>query len=273
MKAKTISAQSSLLLDKLNREGKTFFTSSDASAILKRSKPGAIREQLSQMVAKGLLLRIKGGLYHIIPYEQDSSKYFPDWHQVAAALAFPHEYYIGFYSALQIHGLITQPSLIEQIVTKKRFLPKIQKIKKAKFEFITLSDKFFFGFRKHWIDDFHQVYCSDLEKTFVDCLYMPQYAGGITEIAKALNKCKSNIDVNILQKYLEQFNAQVVYKRLGFLSDKLGLFETLRNFISEKITDTYATLDPSLSRKGTHYSQWKIIDNIDIHSALQSIQT
>lgn len=273
MKAKTISAQPSILLEQLIRKNKLFFTPADASIILTETKPSAIREQLRKMVEKGLLMRIKGGLYHIIPYEQDSTKYFPNWHQVAAALVYPDEYYIGFYSAMDIHGLVTQPSLVEQVVTQKRILPKNQKIKKTRFEFITLNEKHFFGYKKHWIDDFNQIYCSDLEKTFIDCLYKPNYAGGIIEIVKALYKCKTQIDVKRMQEYLKKYDTQVVLKRLGFLLEQLGLFEELRNFIAKKITDAFAPLDPSLPKKGNHNSKWKIIDNIEIDSVLKSIQT
>ena len=38
----------------------------------------------------------------------------PDWHLLTEPLACG-EHYIGYYSALQIHNLITQPSLKEQI--------------------------------------------------------------------------------------------------------------------------------------------------------------
>ena len=48
---------------------------------------------------------------------------------------------------------------------------------------------------------------SDLEKTFVDCLYKPDYGGGITEITKALYKLKDKIDYEKLFRYCKQFKA------------------------------------------------------------------
>ena len=65
----------------------------------------------------------------------------------------------------------------------------------------------------------------------------------------------------------------VVYKRLGDLSEQLGIFEYLRNFLLEKINAVYAPLDPSLRKKGNHHSKWKIIDNIEINSLIKSNQT
>ncbi|CAN5421912.1 type IV toxin-antitoxin system AbiEi family antitoxin [soil metagenome] len=273
MKAKTISANSSKLLEQLHKRDLSFFSASDATKLFPEMSSGAMSELLRKMVNGGLLLRILGGLYSIIPYEKDSSTYFPNWHQVAGALANPNEYYIGFYSAMEIHGLITQPSLVEQIVTKKQILPKERIVKNVRFDFITFNEKHFFGFRKQWIDDFTQVYCSDLEKTFVDCLYKPNYAGGITEIVKALYKCRNQIDPKKLEEYSERFAAQVVFKRLGFICDRLAIFPELRDGLHKKITNAYAPLDPSLPKKGKTNPQWNIIDNLDMDSILTAINS
>ncbi len=273
MKAKSVSVNASLLLQNLIKEDKLFFTISDVEIHLPNSSPEAIRKQLSVMVKKGLLLRITGGLYNIIPFEQDSKHYFPNWHLTAAALSNPHVYYIGFYSALDIHGLVTQPSMIEQIVTKKRILPKKRQIKKVRFEFVTLNDKHFFGYKEYWIDDFNKVYCSDLEKTLIDSLYKPGYAGGITEIVRAISKSKDRIDEKKLDDYVSRFKTQVVNKRLGFILENLQMFPDLRRKLAGKLTNSYAPLDPTISKKGRTHSQWRIIDNINIEYSLNAIHT
>jgi predicted transcriptional regulator of viral defense system len=241
--------------------------------ILSSSEPDAVRKLLADMTNRELLLRIKDGLYHIIPYEKNSREYFPDWHLTAEALVHPQNYYIGFYSALDIHGLITQPSLSEQVVTEKQVAPKIQKVRNVKFEFITYNKNNFFGYERIWIDDFNKVNCSDLEKTFIDCFYKPNYAGGISEIIKAIYKSRDKIKTNKMIEYLERFDAQVVYKRMGFLLQHLDILIELRTEIHSKLTSSYSLLDPSLTKKGKHYSEWKIVDNIGIKSALKSIDT
>ena len=124
------------------------------------------------MVKRGLLLRIKDGLYNIIPYEKDTENYLPNWNLTAKAIVNPGNNYFGFYSALDIYGLITQPALTEQVVTEKQIVPKYRNLKNVKFEFITMGKRFF-GYNKTWIDDFSKVNCSELEKTILDCLYMP----------------------------------------------------------------------------------------------------
>lgn len=278
---KNISYRSSELLNALISKNKEFFTLKDATEILFGKDNATVRKLLSDMTKRGLVMRIKEGLYHRIPYEQQPGQYFPNWHLTAEAMVVPREYYIGFYSALDIHGLITQPAMVEQIVTNKQVKPKVQLVKNSwavpnravRFEFITLSKNRFFGYKKHWIDDFHKVNCSDLEKTFLDCLYKPDYAGGITEITKAIYKSRQKLNPIKLQNYLLRFDTQAVYKRLGFIISILDLFPELQDYIFGKITSTYTPLDPTHDKHGNYNSKWGIIDNVDYKSILDSIKT
>jgi predicted transcriptional regulator of viral defense system len=225
------------------------------------------------MSRRGLILRLKDGLYNIIPYERNINDYYPNWHIVAEKIVQPEEYYIGVYSALDIHGLITQPSLVEQVVTKEQFSPQTRLIKNVRYQFITLGEDRFFGFQKTWIDDFNKVWCSDLEKTIIDCLYMPRYANGITEIIKAIYQCKAKVNIDKMQKYLDKYKTEVVLKRLGFILEQLGILESLLDLIKNRISKSYAVLDPSSPHKGKRYNKWKIIDNIGIDSSLKSLTT
>ncbi|HMN49113.1 MAG TPA: hypothetical protein PKD67_08270 [Ignavibacteriaceae bacterium] len=270
---KNISYRSAELLNVLNQEEKQFFTLQEAMKILVLSEPDAVRKLLADMTKRGLILRIKDGLYNIIPYERNSEEYFPNWHLAAEAIMQPEDFYIGFYSALDIYGLITQPSLKEQIVTLKQITPKYHIVKKVKFEFITLNKKRFFGYEKSWIDDFNKIYCSDLEKTIVDCLYKPSYANGITEIIKAIYKSEKKINSEKMLMYLEKFDAQVVYKRLGFLLEHLDILTPLTKEIKSKLSNSYSLLDPALPKDGKHYSDWRLVDNVGIETALKSIGT
>ncbi len=270
---KHISYRSAELLEELSRRKLNFFTLKEAAEILIANDNATVRKLLSDMVKRGLIMRIKDGLYHRIPYELQPEEYFPNWHLTAEAIAKPKKYYIGFYSALDIHGLITQPAMVEQVVTKKRIKPKIQRVKNVRFNFITMSENRFFGYKKHWINDFYKVNCSDLEKTVLDCLYIPDYGGGIAEITKAIYKSQKKLQVEKFQEYLERFNIQAVYKRLGFIIDHLKLFPDLQYFIREKISSSYTPLDPSLDKHGKYDSRWGIIDNLHFKIVLESLKT
>jgi predicted transcriptional regulator of viral defense system len=270
---KHISYRSSQLLSSLIDQKKEFFTLDDAVNILSGKGNMTVRKLLSDMTKRGIIMRIRGGLYYRIPYEQKPDQYLPNWHLIAEAMVQPKDYYIGFYSALDIHGLITQPSLVEQVVTQEQVKPRTQQVKNVRFEFITLSQGRFFGYKKQWINDFYKIECSDLEKTILDSLYKPGYAGGITEITKALYKGREKFKAVKFLDYLEKYDKQVVYKRLGFIINRLGLFPDLQDLISRKISLSYAPLDPSFPKQGNYCSKWGIIENFDFKTAINSVKT
>lgn len=270
---KNISSKSSKLIRELNAQDKEFFNVYDASKILVNNTIGSIRELIASLIRRGLAMKISNGLYCLVPYERDINQFFPNWHITAKELVKNEKYYIGFYSALDIHGLITQPSLIEQVVTAKQITPKQKIVRNVKFNFIYLNEKHFFGFEKTWINDFDKINCSTIEKTIIDCLYIPRYGSGITEIVKAIFKARNKINQEIMIDYLEKFKSQSVLKRLGFILSYLDIFLLLRKNIKSLITKVYSPLDPSMPKEGKFYSKWSILDNVGIEDVLNSIET
>lgn len=264
MKHKTLSFQSSSLLQKLNEGNVSFFSLEKAYSLLSDSSKPAVRRLLSDMTDRGLLLRLKNGLYCIIPYDQNASTFFPNSHLIAQHLVTDTDFYIGYYSALEIHSLITQPSLREQIVVDKQVKPSSLTIKGYKFQFIYHNAEHFFGAKDIWIDSFNKVLCSELEKTFIDCLYKPDYAGGVTEIAKAIFKAREKIDYIKLYNYSIQFNAQSVIKRLGFLLELLSINTPIVERLQQLKTKSIIPLEPSYEKKGKLISRWSIRQNIEI---------
>lgn len=107
-----------------------------------------LRELLSDMTKRRLLMRLKDGVYYIIPYEVNSENFMPDWHIIAENIVNHAQHYIGYYSVLQIHNLITQPYLKEQIVVSKQIRPSIIKIKNVPFQFIYDKESHFFEAQK-----------------------------------------------------------------------------------------------------------------------------
>ncbi|MEO8665749.1 MAG: transcriptional regulator [Ignavibacteria bacterium] len=269
---KNISYQSAKLLKAFNDKNQSFFNIEDVQKILADTQNQSIRKLVSDMTKRGLIMRIKDGLYSIVPYENNNN-YFPNWHIAAEKLSYPEKYYIGFYSALEIHGLVTQPSLTEYIVSNKQFIPKKQLIKNIKFEFVKYNETHFFGFEKTWINNFEKVCCSDLEKTIIDCLYKPKYASGITEIIKSIDKGKDKIDVDKMMSYLEKFKADVVIKRIGYIMENFESFGTIVKRFENKISKSLSYLDPSYPKNGEYNNKWKIIDNVGVDEALNSLNT
>ncbi len=263
MKNKYISKQSNELLSWFRSNDMECFDYKEAFNALPGSKQSAVRELLSDMTKRGLLMRLKEGKYYIIPYEQDSKSFMPDWHLAAECIVGGKDYYIGYYSALVIHDLITQPSLKEQIVVPKQTKPSTTNIKNIPFQFIFHNEHHFFGYEETWIDSYNRVLCSDLEKTIIDCLFKPVYAGGIVEISKAISISKDQINFDKLLEYLKKFNSQAVIKRLGFLLELLEIKHKIIDILLKWRSDSYVLLDTELPKKGRFLSRWSIQQNIE----------
>lgn len=264
MKHKMISKNASILLQYFNQKEQSFFKTMEAYEFLENHSKEAVDALLRRMIKNDLLLKIKNKLYHIIPYEVDSSNYVPNWHITGSELAKPNPHYIGYFSALQIHELTTQPSYIEQVVVQKQVRPNPYELQGVQFQFIYHNKKHFFGFKNTWIDDFHKLPVSDLEKTIIDCLYKPNYAGGIVEISKAIFKAQKKINFEKLGQYIIQFGAQSVRKRLGLLLELLGIAPSFSNELLADISNSIVRLDPSLPAEGNYTTRWKLQLNVDI---------
>lgn len=273
MKNKYISTQSNEILSYFNSKGLVCFDSKAAIKALPESKENTIRELLSDMTKRGLLMRLKEGVYYIIPYEENAETFMPDWHLIVKYLVKDAKHYIGYYSALQVHNLITQPSLKEQIVVNKQIRPSEIKIKNITFQFIYHNENHFFGEKKIWIDDFNKVQCSDLEKTIIDCLFKPDYAGGIVEVARAIYSTKEKLDYNKLLEYTIKFNSQAVIKRLGYLLELFEIETVIIEELQKLKTASYIVLDTELPKTGKRNSRWSIQQNLDTETIKSAMFT
>lgn len=272
-KHKTISKQSAEVIRHFSDLNQSGFSLAEVTSLLSHSSKDAVRKLMRDMVNRGLLLRLKDGLYWIIPYEQDSANYFPNGHLVAGYLAGNASYYIGYYSALELHSLITQPSMVEQIVVNRQIKPSILTIGDRKFQFIYHNKTHFFGVKNIWVDSFNKVPGSDLEKTFIDCLYKPDYGGGITEISKALYKVRDKIDYEKLFEHCRKFNTQTVIKRLGFLLELLQMHNPIIDRLQNLKTQSFTLLEPSYEKRGKLISRWSIQQNIETEDITSPIFT
>lgn len=272
-KRKTLSTRSANVIKHFIDPGQPAFTLAEAIALLTESSEGAVRKLIRDMVNRGLLLRLKDGVYWIIPYEHDVANYFPNVHLAAGYLVGDANYYVGYYSALELHGLISQPSMVERIVVDRQVKPSLLKIGYHQFQFIYHNEAHFFGDKNIWIDGYNKAPCSDLEKTFIDCLYRPDYAGGISEITKALYKIKDKIDYEKLLSYCRKFDTQAVIKRLGFLLDLLKVDNPVIHKLQQLKSQSFTSLEPSYENKGRLNTKWSIRQNIDTEDIVSSIFT
>ena len=115
--------------------------------------------------------------------------------------------------------------------------------------------------------------CSDLEKTFIDCLFKPDYAGGIVEVARAIYTSKDKIKYDILLEYSKKFHSQAVIKRLGFLLEMLEINTKIIDDLQQMKKASYILLDTELPKTGKRISRWSIQQNLETETITSAIYT
>ncbi|MDZ7742470.1 MAG: hypothetical protein U5Q03_12150 [Bacteroidota bacterium] len=115
--------------------------------------------------------------------------------------------------------------------------------------------------------------CSDLEKTIIDCLFKPDYAGGIVEIARAIYVSREKIKYDNLLEYAIKFNSQAVIKRLGFLLELLEIETDIIEKLQKLRTKSVVLLDTELPKSGKIQTKWSIQQNIEKETIKKALYT
>jgi predicted transcriptional regulator of viral defense system len=120
-----------------------------------------------------------------------------------------------------------------------------------------------------------RVWISDVEKTILDCLYRPQYAGGIPDVAVLLRRGQMNVQWERLVDYAPRFQSSPLIQRLGYLCEilKVPLAESLREKLLSRIGqgNTYLGSWHQWSKGGDFNSTWRVVDNIPHRELLAEV--
>ena len=256
---KGLTARESFLISSLARQDKRIFSIEDARAVAEKDT-GRI---MSSLIGKKWLLPLKRGLYAIVPLDvgiKGADSFILHNFVIASHLVEP--YYIGYWSALNHHGLSEQIPRTTFITTTKPRMPL--KILDADYYFVTVGKKKFFGFDEIEIEGW-KVNISSPEKTVADCLDYPEHSGGIEEVAKAIYLNHGEVDIKKVYDFGERMGNMTILKRLGYILEVAGLLEKYREqFDRFSLSKGYPALDPVSPRKGRHNSRWGLLVNFEL---------
>ncbi len=212
-----------------------------------------INKICSSLSKKGYLFRIQKSKY-LIQFESSKEPILDDPLKIATQI---YSGYIGFSSALRIYDLIEYIPFSIFVVTKET--SKRIQLGEYTFQYIAIGEKasnsvYYNGY-----------YVSSKEKTFFDCLYKPQYAGGYQEITKALYLNKG-CRWDELEKLFAKYGSNSLCQRSGYI---LSLLDKTDLDVSKKILDffkgkikTKTRLIPTKKSTGQYISEWKVMDNL-----------
>jgi hypothetical protein len=109
----------------------------------------------------------------------------------------------------------------------------------------------------------HCVMISDMERTIIDGLRHPAFAGGVTEVAKGLWMKRDVLQVERLVDYARRLGVGAVVRRLGYLLEHYDLADTsVLEPLRGMLTATYQRLDPLLPAEGAFLSRWRLQLNV-----------
>lgn len=258
---KTVGPRAAALLMGLGERGKRIVSLKEVQSLTGLSE-NSVRQFADKLVARGLLARLRPGLFIAVPFELGREReYLGNQYVVGRELVRGVEYYISYASAMDIHQMTTQPQLVVYVSTPKAI--RSRNILGTEFRFVSCKPKNLFGLTTHWVDKTEQVVVSDLERTVIDGLRRPAYCGGLTEVAKGLWMRRDDMEVRKLVDYAVELDSGAVTRRLGWLLETLGFkageqLERLR----ARVTAFYVLADPALPSDGPYYSRWRIRLNV-----------
>lgn len=240
------------------------FTSQDVAREFPEKNRVHLARILADMVHKGMLCKINRDNYHIIPIHADPETYFPDRNQVAKYIMQNKEYYIGYASAINIHGISLLTETREYVVTVKQMKPSIRNFGGITYQFIYHEATRFFGFSDLWINQFEKAMVSDLERSIVDITTKPQYCGNIIEVGNAILQSTDRTDRDKLFYYFARNGNKSAKKRFLFLTDLLGLeWTTEHKRMMEELGPGISLLDPAAPDQGRKRSKYGLKINVD----------
>ena len=197
----------------------------DAARILDVESTDAAK-MLSRWSKKGWMSRIRRGLYICVPLESRTADVpLEDPWIVADRLFSPC--YIGGWSAAEYFDLTEQIFSTIMVMTVQKPRDRRPDIKGTVFILRTISEKAMFGLKPVWRGQV-KIFVSDPTRTIIDMMVDPAFGGGIRPVKDMLENYLRSENKNLEQliEYGERLGNGAVFKRLGFLLEKIASDET-----------------------------------------------
>jgi len=271
--SRSLSPLESRLILHLEWEKQPVITIEEAMAILDCSYDHA-RQVLHRLARHRWLAPITPGKYELIPAERGEHA-FPDTNPLFIGSTLVTPYYFSFATAAFFYGLSTQAAATVYIATTARQGRRLLTVRGKTYRLVVLPAHKFFGAVE--VDAYGSpVMMAEPEKTVVDALDRPAYAGDIPEIAAMLGRGQGQLDWDRLADYARRVRSQALVQRLGYLADLLHL--PLGAPARDRLRAGVGKSTPYLGRPsrwgtgGDYDATWRIVDNVPRQEMLAEIE-
>ena len=221
---------------------------------------------LGRMTQKGWLQRLKHGVYAVVPLSSSIPEPIVE-ETLALAMDIFRPAFISGWSAAEHWSLTEQIFNSISVVTMIKQRKTTHMIGNVRFRTRTLSKEKFFGQKTVWQGS-KAISIADPSRMIIDILDLPRFGGGGRHTLDIVNQYwhSEKCDQNLLLEYALRYKRGTIFKRLGFLAEKLNApvseewYETCRKNLSKGIS----YLDPDGPEKGRIVSKWNLCINIPL---------
>ena len=251
-------------------EGDRIFTTDRARELAPQVglKDSYLAEALYHLRRNDWIVPLRRGLYALsstVPGVSDAHEF-----EVAMALVNPAS--ISHWSALHHHGLTEQvPREVFVLTTTESSVPRIRRteprlprggypVGDVTYRFVQVRPERFFGTQKVWIGD-ARVSITDVERTLLDGLSMPQHCGDFAEVLHAFQVGMDGLDIERITHYAARLDAATV-KRLGWVLEYHGVGSSSIDQLASLPVKGYRMLDPTGPRRGPCNNRWMLQENL-----------
>ena len=251
-------------------EGDRVFTTDRARELAPRVglKDSYLGEALYHLRRNDWIVPLRRGLYALSSTVPGIS----NAHEFEVAMALVNPAAISHWSALHYHGLSEQvPKEVFVLTTTESSVPRTRRttaklhrggypVGGVTYRFVQVRPERFFGAQKVWIGD-ARVTITDVERTLLDGLAMPQHCGDFAEVLHAFQAGMDGLDIERIARYASKLDAATV-KRLGWVLEYHAARSPIIDRLASLPVRGYRMLDPTGPRRGPCNSRWMVQENL-----------
>ena len=251
-------------------EGDRIFTTERARELAPRAglSDDYVLEALHHLRRNDWIVSLRRGLYALsstVPGVAAVHEY-----EVAMALVQPAA--ISHWSAMNHHELTEQiPRDVFVLITTDTSVPRKRTSASAAgksgypvdgtvYRFVQVRPERYFGVERIWVGD-ARVWITDLERTLLDGLAMPQHCGGFGEVIHAFGEVVERLDVEKIVGYSQRLGLAVA-KRAGWVLERQGCESPQIDELAALPIKGHRKLDPTGPRRGPYNNRWMLQENL-----------
>ena len=260
-----ISGRNRRLLTTLHRSVAGPFSVEEAASALLLSIPRTHR-LLAYLADRGWLLRLRRGLYSLVPLEASHARDWVEDPWVVASKLYGSSSYIGGWSACEHWDLTEQLFTETVVITTRRLRSAKDEVQGFSFRVKRTKPDMIFGVRTVWRGR-TRVNVSDPSRTVADLVSDPSLGGGIRHVADVVETYfeSEHLDEDLLVGYVDRLGNRTAFKRLGYLTETLDVGSpAFLQCCRDGISSGTSLLDPSLPGSGSYLRRWNLRVNANV---------